>query len=66
MKRNWIETFSESIYSLINLQELYMSNNHINEIIERGGQFTCISHSKCQIIDIDTSKDIERAKEIFV
>ena len=38
----------------------------INEIIERGGQFTCISHSKCQIIDIDTSKDIERAKEIFV
>jgi len=38
----------------------------INEIIERGGQFTCISHNKCQIIDIDTSKDIERAKEIFV
>ena len=28
----------------------------INEIIE---------HSKCKVIDIDTSKDIERAKEIF-
>ena len=38
----------------------------INEIVERGGQFTCISHNKCQIIDIDTSKDIERAREIFV
>jgi len=37
----------------------------INEIIERGGSFSCLKHSKCKVIDIDTSKDIDRAKEIF-
>lgn len=37
----------------------------INEIIERGGNFCCLKHSKCKVIDIDTSKDIDRAKEIF-
>ena len=37
----------------------------INEIIEKGGKFACLKHKKCKVIDIDTSKDIERAKEIF-
>ena len=37
----------------------------INEIIDKGGKFACLKHHKCKVIDIDTSKDIERAKEIF-
>ena len=37
----------------------------INEIIDKGGSFTCLNNRKCKVIDIDTSKDIERAKEIF-
>jgi choline kinase len=37
----------------------------INEIIEKGGSFMCLNNRKCKVIDIDTSKDIERAREIF-
>ena len=38
----------------------------INQIIERGGKFTCIQNKKIKIIDIDSSKDIQKAKEILL
>ena len=37
----------------------------INASIERGGNFLCLEQSICKVIDMATSKDIDRAKEIF-
>lgn len=38
----------------------------INQIIERGGKFKCIQNKNIKIVDIDNSKDIQRAKEILL
>ena len=38
----------------------------INQILERGGKFKCVQNSKIKIVDIDSSKDIPRAKEILL
>ena len=38
----------------------------INKIMERGGQFNCIQDKNIHIVDIDSSKDIEKAKEILL
>ncbi len=37
----------------------------INKIIDRGGSFDCIRNKEIKIIDVDTSKDIKRAKDII-
>jgi choline kinase len=37
----------------------------INKIIEEGGIFRCIDDPSVNIMDVDTSKDIKRAKEII-
>lgn len=38
----------------------------INEIIQQGGRFKCIKNDNIKIIDIDNSKDIQKAKEILL
>ena len=38
----------------------------INEIIQQGGKFQCIRNKNIKIIDIDNSKDIQKAKEILL
>ena len=38
----------------------------INQIIERGGQFCCIHDPDIKIIDIDSSKDIQKARDILL
>ena len=38
----------------------------INQIINKGGVFKCVYNSEMKIIDIDSSKDIQRAKEILL
>ena len=38
----------------------------INQIIEQGGTFKCIKNKNIKIVDIDSSKDIQRAKEILL
>ena len=38
----------------------------INLILEKGGKFKCVQNSKIKIVDIDSSKDIPRAKEILL
>ena len=38
----------------------------INQIIEQGGVFKCIKNKNIKIVDIDSSKDIQRAKEILL
>jgi choline kinase len=37
----------------------------INKIIDKGGSFKCIDDPSVKVIDVDTSKDIKRAKEII-
>ena len=37
----------------------------INKIIERGGTFECQKTEKIKLIDVDTSKDIERARQVI-
>jgi choline kinase len=37
----------------------------INKIIEKGGMFECQKTDKIKLIDVDTSKDIERAKQVI-
>ena len=38
----------------------------INEIIQQGGSFQCIKNDNIKIIDIDNSKDIQKAREILL
>tara|TARA_R100000008_G_C3587425_1_gene173615 strand:- start:1782 stop:2468 length:687 start_codon:yes stop_codon:yes gene_type:complete len=38
----------------------------INQIIQQGGSFSCIEDDSIKIIDIDNSKDIEKAKNILL
>lgn len=38
----------------------------INEIIKQGGEFQCIQNNNIKIIDIDNSRDIQKAKEILL
>ena len=38
----------------------------INQIINKGGRFQCIQNPNIKIVDIDSSKDIQRAKEILL
>ena len=38
----------------------------INQIVDKGGQFKCIHNDKIKIIDIDSSKDIQKAREILL
>ena len=38
----------------------------INQIISKGGIFRCIYHEEIKIVDIDSSKDIQKAKEILL
>ena len=38
----------------------------INQILYKGGSFKCIQNSNIKIVDIDNSKDIEKAKEILL
>jgi|LULM01.1.fsa_nt_gb choline kinase len=38
----------------------------INQILYKGGSFKCIQNPNIKIIDIDNSKDIEKAKEILL
>ena len=38
----------------------------INEIIKQGGEFQCIQNNNIKIIDIDYSRDIQKAKEILL
>ena len=38
----------------------------INQIISRGGKFKCIQNKNIKIVDIDNSKDIQKAKEILL
>ena len=37
----------------------------INKIIDNGGSFKCLDDPSVKVIDVDTSKDIKRAKEII-
>jgi choline kinase len=37
----------------------------INKIMERGGSFQCKKTDKIKLIDVDTSKDIERARQVI-
>jgi choline kinase len=37
----------------------------INKIIDRGGIFKCIDNPAAKVVDVDTSKDIKRAREII-
>ena len=37
----------------------------INEVINQGGKFKCIIHDDIRIIDIDTSKDLQKAQELI-
>ena len=38
----------------------------LNLIIQQGGTFQCVSDSSIKIVDIDSSKDIQRASEILL
>ena len=38
----------------------------INQIINKGGHFQCIQNPNIKIVDIDSSKDIQKAKEILL
>lgn len=38
----------------------------INQIVDRGGKFKCIYSNKIKIVDIDSSKDIPKAREILL
>jgi len=38
----------------------------INQIINKGGRFQCIQNPNIKIVDIDSSKDIQKAKEILL
>ena len=38
----------------------------INQILYKGGEFKCIQNPNIKIVDIDNSKDIEKAKEILL
>ena len=38
----------------------------INQIIDRGGNFKCVYNDKIKIVDIDSSKDIPKAREILL
>ena len=38
----------------------------INQIISKGGHFQCIQNPNIKIVDIDSSKDIQKAKEILL
>ena len=38
----------------------------MNQIIDKGGKFLCISNDKIKMVDIDSSKDIQKAKEILL
>ena len=38
----------------------------INQIIHKGGLFQCIQNPNIKIVDIDSSKDIQKAKEILL
>lgn len=37
----------------------------INEVINQGGKFKCIQDKNIKVIDIDTSKDLQKAQEFF-
>jgi len=37
----------------------------LNEVVAAGGTFNCCSHSKARVIDIDSSKDLERVSEVI-
>ena len=37
----------------------------INKIIEKGGQFECKHVENVQVVDVDTSKDIQKARKIL-
>ena len=37
----------------------------VNEVVASGGTFQCSSHPKAKVIDIDSSKDLERVSEII-
>ena len=37
----------------------------INEVINHGGKFQCIQHEDIRVIDIDTSKDLQKAQEFI-
>jgi hypothetical protein len=37
----------------------------INKIIEEGGLFKCVEDPSIRIVDVDTSKDIKKAKDII-
>ena len=37
----------------------------INKIIEKGGTFECKKVEELKLIDVDTSKDIERARQVI-
>ena len=38
----------------------------INQIIEKGGRFKCIQNKNIKIVDIDSSKDIQKAQQILL
>tara|TARA_R110002020_G_scaffold464684_1_gene685567 strand:+ start:8234 stop:8917 length:684 start_codon:yes stop_codon:yes gene_type:complete len=38
----------------------------INQIMDKGGSFTCVYDKNIKIVDIDSSKDILKAKEILL
>ena len=38
----------------------------INQILNKGGRFQCIQNPNIKIVDIDSSKDIQKAKEILL
>ena len=37
----------------------------INKVIEKGGIFKCVEDPSVNIVDVDTSKDIKKAKDII-
>jgi len=37
----------------------------INDVINQGGKFKCIDHKDIRVMDIDTSKDLQRAQEFI-
>ena len=72
MKWGQIATFMNEELKLFK-QFCWDEKNHtkfgfevINQIINKGGKFKCIHNKKLNIVDIDSSKDIQKAKEILL
>ena len=44
---------------------MFVYQKIINQILYKGGKFKCVQDPNIKIVDIDNSKDIQKAKEIL-